>query len=102
MRLAGKVALVSGAARGMGAEEAKMFAREGARVVLGDVLDDAGERVAAEIRDQGGSATYVHLDVREDSEWDKAVKVAEKEFGKLNILVNNAGIAGYSQGDADS
>ena len=59
MRLEGKVALISGAARGMGAEEAMLFAREGARVVLGDVLDDAGEAVAAEIREQGGEASYV-------------------------------------------
>ena len=102
MRLEGKVALISGAARGMGAEEAMLFAREGARVVLGDVLDGAGEAVAAEIREQGGEANYVRLDVTSELNWDRAVKVAESAYGKLDILVNNAGIAAYSKGDEDT
>ena len=102
MRLAGKVALISGAARGMGADEARLFAREGARVVLGDLLDDAGEKVAAGIRQEGGDATYVRLDVTQEAAWEQAVQAAETAYGKLDILVNNAGIAGYSQGDADT
>lgn len=102
MRLKEKVALISGAARGMGAEEAKLFASEGAQVVLGDVRDDTGEAVAAEIRRLGGEATYVRLDVTSETDWEQAVKVAEATYGKLDILVNNAGIAGYSKGDDDT
>ena len=102
MRLAGKVALISGAARGVGAEEAKLFAREGARVVLGDVLDEAAERVVAEILEQGGEATYVRLDVTDETAWRAAVADAESRYGQLDILVNNAGIVSYSKGDDDS
>jgi 3alpha(or 20beta)-hydroxysteroid dehydrogenase len=87
--LEGRVALISGAARGMGAEEARLFAREGARVVLGDVLDEEGEKVAAEL---GDAAIYVHLDVTSESDWQAAVARAEETFGKLDVLVNNAGI----------
>ncbi|MDG2286648.1 MAG: glucose 1-dehydrogenase [Alphaproteobacteria bacterium] len=102
MRLAGKVALISGAARGMGAEEAKLFAREGAKVVLGDVLDDEGEAVAAEIRAEGGAATYIRLDVTDEAAWNQAVSTAETAYGKLDVLVNNAGIAAFSKGDDDT
>jgi len=87
--LEGKVALISGAARGMGAEEARLFAAQGARVVLGDVLDEEGEKTAAEI---GESAIYQHLDVTSEADWEAAVARAEATFGKLDILVNNAGI----------
>jgi 3alpha(or 20beta)-hydroxysteroid dehydrogenase len=87
--LEGKVALISGAARGMGAEEARLFASEGAKVVLGDVLDEEGEKTAAEI---GESGVYVHLDVTSEEDWLAAVEKAEQAFGKLDILVNNAGI----------
>ncbi|MFP6655170.1 MAG: glucose 1-dehydrogenase, partial [Myxococcota bacterium] len=87
--LEGKVALISGAARGMGAEEARLFAAEGAKVLLGDVLDEEGERVAAEI---GDAALYRHLDVTNEADWQAAVATAEAEFGKLDVLVNNAGI----------
>jgi 3alpha(or 20beta)-hydroxysteroid dehydrogenase len=87
--LEGKVALISGAARGMGAEEARLFAREGARVVVGDVLDEEGEKVAAEI---GANALFAHLDVTSEADWQAAVARAEEAFGKLDILVNNAGI----------
>jgi len=87
--LEGKVALISGAARGMGAEEARLFVSEGARVVLGDVLDEEGEKTAAAI---GESARYVHLDVTSEADWLKAVETTEEAFGKLDILVNNAGI----------
>ena len=91
-RLDGKVALISGGARGQGATEAKLFAREGARVVFGDMLDDAGRQVEADIRAAGGEATYVHLDVTSDDDWREAVGTAVNRYGKLDILVNNAGI----------
>ena len=97
-RLDGKVALISGGARGQGAVEAKLFAQEGAKVVLGDVLDEAGMKVEAEIRELGGEATYVHLDVTREEDWASAVQVAVDRHGKLDILVNNAGITGA---DAD-
>ncbi len=91
-RLDGKVALISGGARGMGATEAKLFAREGARVVFGDILDDEGRRVEAEIRELGGESTYSRLDVTREQDWRRAVQIAESKYGKLDILVNNAGI----------
>ena len=92
MRLKGKVALISGAARGMGATEARLFAKEGAHVVLGDVLHQQGQEVAAEITDAGGQALFVPLDVTSEDSWRDAVNAAVQRFGKLNILVNNAGI----------
>ena len=92
MRLQGKVALITGAARGQGAEEARMFAKEGAKVVLADVTDQEGTAVAAEIAEMGGDALYVHLDVTNEDEWDAAVQSEVASFGKLDILVNNAGI----------
>jgi 3alpha(or 20beta)-hydroxysteroid dehydrogenase len=88
-RLDGKVAIVTGAARGQGATEARLFASEGARVVLADVLDDEGEAVAAEI---GDAATYRHLDVTDEAQWGAAVARAEELFGPVGVLVNNAGI----------
>ena len=92
MRLQGKVTLITGAARGQGAEEARMFAKEGAKVVLADVTDQEGMAVAAEIAEAGGDALYVHLDVTNEDEWKAAVQSAVAAFGKLDILVNNAGI----------
>ena len=91
-RLDGKVALISGGARGQGAAEARMFASEGACVVFGDILDDDGRRVEAEIRELGGQATYVHLDVTSEADWAAAVNRTVLEYGKLDVLVNNAGI----------
>ncbi|MBM3223310.1 MAG: glucose 1-dehydrogenase [Candidatus Tectomicrobia bacterium] len=91
-RLDGKVVLISGAGRGQGAAEARMFAREGAKVVLGDVLDDEGRAVAADIRATGGEATYVHLNVTSEDDWRAAVATAERTYGRLTGLVNNAGI----------
>jgi 3alpha(or 20beta)-hydroxysteroid dehydrogenase len=88
-RLSGKVAIISGAARGQGAAEARLFAAEGARVVLGDVLDDEGAAVAAEI---GDAAVYTHLDVTDEEQWQAAVALAETRFGGVTVLVNNAGI----------
>ena len=91
-RLDGKVALISGGARGQGAAEAKMFARESAKVVFGDVLDREGKEVEQEIRGLGGAATYVHLDVTKEIDWREAVEIAVDKYGKLDVLVNNAGI----------
>jgi cyclopentanol dehydrogenase len=93
-RLDGKVALISGGARGQGATEAQLFAREGAKVVLGDLLDEAGKQVEETIRQQGGEATYVHLDVTSEADWVEAVGTAVNRYGTLDILVNNAGISG--------
>jgi NAD(P)-dependent dehydrogenase (short-subunit alcohol dehydrogenase family) len=90
-RLGGKVVLISGAARGQGAAEARLFAREGAAVVLGDVRHELGEAVAREIGDR---ARYLPLDVTQEQDWAAAVALAEREFGGLQILVNNAGILG--------
>ena len=88
-RLDGKVAIISGAARGQGEQEVRLFVAEGAKVIFGDVLDDLGEAVAAEL---GGNAVFLHHDVRNEDEWQRMVKEAESRFGKLDILVNNAGI----------
>ncbi len=99
MRLEGKVAFISGGARGMGAAEARLFAREGAKVVFGDVLDDEGRQVEAEINETGGEALYVHLDVTQPSSWDAAISATVARFGRLDVLVNNAGIAVRGTGD---
>jgi 3alpha(or 20beta)-hydroxysteroid dehydrogenase len=92
-RLAGKVALISGAARGIGEADARLFVAEGARVVLGDVLDAEGEAVAREL---GDDACYVHLDVTQPDSWAAAVQQAESAFGPLDVLVNNAGILRFN------
>ena len=92
MRLEGKVALISGGARGQGATEAKLFAKEGAAVVIGDILQDEGSQVEAEINESGGRALFVNLDVTSASDWQSAVAKAVDTFGKLDILVNNAAI----------
>lgn len=91
-RLDGKIALVTGAARGQGEAEARMFASEGARVVLADVLDDEGRAVADDI---GDAAHYVHLDVRDEAQWQAAVDECTGRFEGLHVLVNNAGIAKF-------
>jgi len=88
-RLDGKVAIVTGAARGTGAEIARLFAEEGARVVLGDVRDELGQQVAKEI---GKSALFVHLDVTQAESWRDAVAATRSAFGGLHVLVNNAAI----------
>ncbi|WP_297733693.1 glucose 1-dehydrogenase [Mycobacterium sp.] len=93
-RVDGKVALISGGARGMGASHARLLVEEGAKVVIGDILDDEGKALAAEI---GDAARYVHLDVTQPDQWDAAVATATGEFGKLNVLVNNAGIVALGQ-----
>ena len=93
MRLEGKVALISGGARGMGATEARMFAGEGAKVIIGDVLEDEGRQTEAAINESGGECVFVRLDVTDEASWEQAVSTAVSRFGKLDILVNNAGIA---------
>ena len=90
MRLEGKVALISGGARGMGAEEALLFAREGAKVVIADVLDE-GRDIAAQIG--GGQAIFARLDVTNEGDWQRAVSLAEEVYKRLDILVNNAGVS---------
>ena len=91
-RLEGKVALISGGARGQGAVEARMFAEEGASVVIGDILDDQGRQTEAELQELGYNVTYVHLDVTSESDWAAAVQAAVDTYGKLDVLLNNAGI----------
>ena len=92
MRLEGKVALISGAARGIGAEEARLFAREGAKLAIGDVLEVEGRKVEAQIIETGGDALFVKLDVTREADWINAIQATVGRFGKLDILVNNAGI----------
>ena len=93
-RLAGKVVLISGGARGMGAAEARLFALEGARVIVGDVLDAEGAAVAGAL---GEAATFVRLDVTREDDWARAVALAVERYGALDVLVNNAGIGGSSR-----
>jgi len=88
-RVDGKVTLISGGARGMGAADARALVAEGGKVVIGDILDEEGKTLADEL---GESARYVHLDVTEAEQWDAAVNVAVEAFGSLTSLVNNAGI----------
>jgi NAD(P)-dependent dehydrogenase (short-subunit alcohol dehydrogenase family) len=91
-RLKGKVALISGGARGQGAAEARLFVNEGAKVVIGDVLDDQASMLAREINARGRALVAIHLDVTRGADWRNAVATCEKEFGGLDVLVNNAGI----------
>lgn len=93
MRMAGKVALISGGARGMGAAHAQAIVAAGGKVVIGDLLDEAGESLARELGVE--NAVYVHLDVTEMASWEAAVALAREQFGKLNVLINNAGIVNY-------
>lgn len=92
MRLEGKVGLVSGGAKGLGAAQAKMIAAEGAKVVVGDLLEDEGLAIVAEIETSGGEATFLSLDVTNEDDWDHAIQNTMSRFGRLDLLVNNAGI----------
>ena len=97
MRLEGKVTFISGGARGMGAVEARTFATEGARVAFGDLLDEEGRKLEAEINETGGQALFVHLDVTREADWQNAIASTVDRFGKLDVLVNNAGISGHGR-----
>ena len=99
MRLEGKVAIITGASGGMGAEEARLFAREGAKVVIADVLDDQGKQVEAEIAEAGGEAIYVHTNVTSEHSWERLIEETISHFGRLDILVNNAGVSSGSEVD---
>ncbi|MFI1175319.1 SDR family NAD(P)-dependent oxidoreductase [Streptomyces melanogenes] len=94
-KLDGRVVLVTGAARGQGEQEARLFAAEGAKVVLADVLDDQGEAVAKELGEE--TARFVHLDVSREEEWVAAISLAKQAFGHLDGLVNNAGILRFNE-----
>lgn len=91
-RLEGRTALVTGAARGIGAATAKRLASEGARIVIGDLLDEPGTNIAAAISAAGGTAEYLHMDVSREADWSAACERAKARFGGLDILVNNAGV----------
>ena len=101
MRLDGKVAIVTGAAHGMGEAEARLFAKEGARVVVADVLGKEAEAVAADIRASGGNAIGATIDVTSEPEWVALIAKTLASYGRIDILVNNAGISGSSVGDPD-
>ncbi|MFI6492253.1 SDR family NAD(P)-dependent oxidoreductase [Streptomyces sp. NPDC050564] len=91
-KLDGRVVLITGAARGQGEQEARLFAEEGAQVVLADVLDDQGETLAKEI-----GARYVHLDVSQEADWRAATAAAKSAYGRIDGLVNNAGILRFNE-----
>lgn len=99
MRLDGKVALITGAASGMGASMARIFAREGAKVTVADMLEEEGKAVVAEIVRGNGAAMFHRLDVTSEAEWQKAVEATVAAYGKLDILVNDAGISGSAVDD---
>ena len=94
MRVAGKVALVSGGARGLGEAQAKLLAAEGAKVAIGDVLEEEGKKVEAAINELGGEAFFMPLDVTQADQWQQIIDETVARFGKLDVLVNNAGIGG--------
>jgi len=102
MRLENKVALITGGGSGIGHEASLLFAREGAAVVVVDVVDDAGRMTVDEITAQGGRASYVHADVSSAKDSEAMIAHAEREFGKLHVLFNNAGIMHSSDDDAIS
>jgi NAD(P)-dependent dehydrogenase (short-subunit alcohol dehydrogenase family) len=102
MRLENKAAIVTGAGHGMGEEEARLFAKEGATLVVADILRHEAERVAADIRAAGGEARAHRIDVTQEAEWVELIATTLAHHGRLDILVNNAGISGSSVGDHDA
>ena len=101
MRLKDKVAIVTGAAHGMGEAEARLFAKQGAAVVIADVLTTQGETVASEINAIQGRARYIRADVTSETDWRHLIAETIASYGRLDILVNNAGISGSAVGDPD-
>lgn len=99
MRLPNKVAIVTGAASGMGAATARRFAKEGAKVVVADMMEDEGRQVAASINAAGGTAEFMKLDVTSEANWNQLVADTAAKFGRLDILINNAGISGSATND---
>ncbi len=103
MRLEGKVAIITGGANGMGAEECRIFAREGAKVIIADILEEEGRKVEAEIAEAGGDAVFMRLDVTSEGAWQAVVEATVARYGKLDVLVNNAGIGGsHSAGELNT
>lgn len=92
MRLENKVALITGGARGQGATEARLFADEGAAVVIGDILENLGKQVEAEVNESGGRALFTPLDVTSEEDWERVISETVSAFGKIDILINNAAI----------
>ena len=101
MRLKDKIAIVTGAAHGMGEAEARLFAKEGAKVVVADILAGEAEKVAGDIKASGGEAIAAKIDVTNEAEWTALIDRTLATYGRLDILVNNAGISGSSVGDPD-
>jgi NAD(P)-dependent dehydrogenase (short-subunit alcohol dehydrogenase family) len=101
MRLKDKVAIVTGAAHGMGEAEARLFAQEGAKVVIADVLVQQGEAVAADISASQRQARFVRTDVTSEIDWKQLIADTIAAYGRLDILVNNAGISGSAVGEPD-
>jgi NAD(P)-dependent dehydrogenase (short-subunit alcohol dehydrogenase family) len=99
MRVPGKVAIITGGAHGMGAEEVRLFAREGAKVVIADILEEDGQKLEAEVNQTGGEAMFVRTDVTSEADWQRLVESTVARFGKLDILVNNAGLSSTSEAD---
>ena len=100
MRLEDKVAIITGAGSGMGAEEARLFAREGAKVVMADITEELGKQVEAQIGEAGGDAMFVQTDVTDESDWQNLIQQTVSRYGKLDILVNNAGISSSAIDDS--
>ncbi|MHA3794029.1 glucose 1-dehydrogenase [Sphingomonas sp. YL-JM2C] len=101
MRVKGKVTIITGAASGMGASHARLFAREGARVVVADILEAEGRAVVEDIVARGGEAVFERLDISSEADWDRVMDAATARFGPLDILVNNAGLTGSGVQDVD-